>query len=165
MYSQAAGIETYRVSQILSVPSSLPVTSHFASQCHAIAVTLPVCPSNVATCEVHPDRTVTRAIMPTTADQEGVSMKECRTRHGPNASRPVVRLSCSALPRPATNRCFSSSCSALTDTHWIPPSLLHSCSRTRRAAHICRGTPGRDIIQAHMHIGRRGEEALVWADR
>lgn len=36
-----------RVSQILSVPSSPPLTSHFPSQCHAIDVTLPVCPSNV----------------------------------------------------------------------------------------------------------------------
>lgn len=40
---------TYRVSQIFSVPSSLPLTSHFPSQCHAIEVILPECPSKVVT--------------------------------------------------------------------------------------------------------------------
>lgn len=50
MRAGGAASETHRTSQILTVPSSLPLTSHLASACHAKLVTLAVCPVRVTSC-------------------------------------------------------------------------------------------------------------------
>jgi hypothetical protein len=44
------GRKTHRTSQIFTVPSSLPLTSHFASACQASEVTFAVWPVRVTSC-------------------------------------------------------------------------------------------------------------------